>query len=109
MPSEIGGGGERMHLRRCSFRWLCESVEAMHAYAASSNASCPGLHRKPLDAAIGQLLAPYRLGSCQGDSKQNIDVICAHFDGHFDGHRDVAVLYPVHHPMEEFCGFHKSH
>ncbi len=107
MPSEIGSGGEQMHLRRCSFRWPCESIEAIHA--ASPNASCPGLHQKPLDAAIGRLLAPYRLGGRQGDSKQNIDVICTHFDGRFDGHRDAAVLFPLHRPMEEVCGFHKSH
>ena len=70
-----------------------------------------GLHRKPLDAAIGRLLAPYCLGGRQGDSKQNNDVLCAHFDGHFDGHRDAAVLvlYRVYRPMEEVQGFHISH
>jgi len=107
MPSKIGGGGKQMHLRCCSFRWPCKSVEAIHA--ASPDALCPGLHRKLLDAAIRQILAPYRLGGRQGDSKQNIDVICTHFDGRFDGHRNVAVLYRVHRPMEEVCGFHKSH
>jgi hypothetical protein len=30
-------------------------------------------------------------------------------NGRFDGHRDAAVLYRVHRPMEEVCGFHKSH
>ena len=52
-----------------------------------------GLLWKPLDAAIGQLLAPYCLGGRQGDSKQNNDVICTHFAGRFDGHCDAAVLY----------------
>ena len=47
-------------------------------HAASPNAACPGLHRKPLDAAIGRLLTPYRLGGRQGDSKQYKDVICTH-------------------------------
>ena len=42
------------------FRWSCGGVEAKHV--ASPNAACPWLHRKPLDAAIGQLLAPYRPG-----------------------------------------------
>ncbi len=106
-PSEKGGGDEQMHLRRFSFRWPCESVEAIHV--ASPDASCPGLHPKPLDSVIGQLLALYHLGSRQGDSKQNINVICTHFDSRFDGHCDAAVLYRVHHPMEEVCGFHKSH
>jgi hypothetical protein len=73
------------------------------------DAACLGLHWKPLDAAIGQLLAPYRLGGHQGDSKQNNDVLCTHFDGHFDGHRDAAVLYRVYRPMEEIQGFHISH
>jgi hypothetical protein len=97
-PSKKGGGEEQMHLRRCSFRWPWESVEAIHA--ALPDASCPGIHRKP---------APYRFGGRQGNSKQNIYVICTHFDGRFDGHRDAAVLYRVHRPMEEVCGFYKSH
>ena len=43
-------------------------------HAASPNAACPGLLRKPLDAAIGQLLNPYCPGGRQGDNKQNINV-----------------------------------
>jgi hypothetical protein len=77
----------------------------------SPDAACPGLHRKPLDDAIGigQLLTPYCLGGCQGDSKQNKDVLCTHFDSHFGGHRDAAVLFRAHRPMEEVQGFHISH
>ena len=78
-------------------------------HAASPDAACLGLHRKPLDAAIGRLLAPYRLGGHQGDSQQNNDVIFTHFDGHFGGHRDAVVLYRVHRLMEEIQGFDKSH
>ena len=78
-------------------------------HAASPNAACPGLHRKPLDAAIGRLLTPYRLGGRQGNSKQYKDVICTHFDGRFNGHRDAVVLYRAHHPMEDVQGFHISH
>jgi hypothetical protein len=41
---------------RCwPFRWPWRGVEALHT--ASHDAACPGLHRKPLDAAIGRLLA----------------------------------------------------
>jgi len=76
---------------------------------ASLDAACPWLHRKPLDATIGQLLALYCFGGHQGNSKQNNDVLCAHFDGHFDGHRDAVVLYHAHRPMEEVQGFHKCH
>ena len=76
---------------------------------ARCSMSRTGLHRKPLDAAIGRLLAPYCLGGRQGDSKQNNDVLCAHFDGHFDGHRDAEVLHHAHCPIEEVHGFHKSH
>jgi hypothetical protein len=61
-----------------------------------------------LDATIGQLLAPYRLGGRQGDSKQNNDVLCTYFDGHFDGHYGAAVLYHTHLPMEKIQGFHKK-
>jgi len=75
------------------------------------DAACPGLHQKPLDAAIGQLVAPYHLGGRQGDSKQNNDVLCTHSGGggHFDGHRNVAVLCRTHCPIEDVQGFHKSH
>ena len=77
-------------------------------HAASPNAACPGLLRKPLDAAIGLLLTPYRPGGRQGNSKQYKDVICTHFDGRFNGHRDAVVLYRMHLPMEEVQGFHMS-
>ena len=96
-----------MHLRHRPFRWPCGGVESINA--TSPNAACPGLLRKPLDAAIRRLLAPYHPGSRQGDSKQYKDVICTHFDGRFDGHRDAVVLYRAHRPMEEVQGFHKSH
>ena len=107
MPSDIGGGGEPIPLRCGPFRWPWWGVEALHA--ASPDAACPGLHRKPLYAVIGWLVTPYRLGGRQGDSKQNNDVLYTHFDGHFDGHRDGVVLYRAHRPMEEVQGFHKSH
>jgi hypothetical protein len=54
-------------------------------------------------------LSLYHLGGRQGDSKQNNNVLCTHFDGQFDGHLDVAVLYRAHRPMEKVQGFHKSH
>jgi hypothetical protein len=60
--------------------------------AALPNAACPGLYWKPLDAAIGRLLTPYRPGGRQGDSKQYKYVICTHFDGRFNGHRNAVVL-----------------
>jgi hypothetical protein len=104
MPSEIGGGSEQIPLLCRPFWWPWWGVETIHA--ASPNAACLWLHWKPLDAVIGWLLASYRLGGHQGDSKQNNDVLCTHFDGHFDGHRDAAVLYRVHRPMEEVQGFH---
>ena len=104
MPSKKGGGDERMHLRRRPSRWPYGGVEAIHA--ASSDAACPGLYRKPLVAAIGQLLAPYCPGGHQGNSKQNKDAKCVHFADHFDGQ---PVLYRAHRPMEEVPGFHKCH
>jgi len=70
----------------------------------------PGFHKShPLNAAIRQKLAPYRPSGHQGDSKQNEDAKCTHFAGHFDGRRNAAVLFCAHRPMEEVCGFHKSH
>jgi len=73
------------------------------------NAACPGLHQKPLDAAIRQLLAPYRPSGRQGNNQQNDNAKCTHFAGRFDGHRDVAAGYQAHRPMKEVHGFHKSH
>jgi hypothetical protein len=106
-PSKKGGGDERMHLRRRPFRRPYGGVDVIHA--ASPNAACPGLLLKPLDAAIGRLLTPYRPRGRQGDSKQYKDVICTHFDGRFNGHRNAAVLYRAHRPMEEVQGSHISH
>ena len=55
---EIGGGGEPMHLCCGPFRWPWRCAGAIQS--ALPNAAWPGrLHRKPLDAAIGQLLTPY--------------------------------------------------
>ena len=76
---------------------------------ALPDAACPWLHRKPLDAAIGRLLAPYRPGGRQGDNQHSDNAKYTHFDGHLDGDRDAAVLYRVHRPMEEVQGFHISH
>ena len=58
---------------------------------ASPDAACPGPHWKPLDAAIGQLLAPYHLGGRQGKNQLNNDATCTHFVGCFDGHRDAGL------------------
>jgi hypothetical protein len=61
--------GINMFLRRWPFQWPWRSANAIRS--ASPNAACPGLLWKPLDAAIGQLLAPYCPSGCQGNSKQN--------------------------------------
>jgi hypothetical protein len=61
-------------LCRRPFRWSCRRVEAKHV--ALPDATCPRLHRKPLDAAIRQLLALYRPNGCQGDNQQNDDAKC---------------------------------
>jgi len=79
-----------MCLHRRPFQWPCGGVEAVHV--ASPNAACPRLHKKPLDAAIGQLLAPYQPIGRQGGNQLNDDATCTHFVGHFDGHCDSAVL-----------------
>ena len=94
-------------LRRGPFRWPWRCADAIRS--ASPDAACPGLHRKPLDAAIGRLLAPYRPGGRQGDNQHSDNATYTHFDGHFDGDRDAAVLYRAHRPMEEVKGFHISH
>ena len=70
------------------------------------NAAWPGLHQKPLDAAIGWLLAPYRPGGRQGDNQHNDYETCTHFAGPFDGHCDAPVLYRAHRPMVVFSGFY---
>ena len=102
-------GDERMWLRRMPFLWSCGGVEVEAVHAASPDAACPGLHWKPLDAAIKQLLAPNRPGGHQGNSKQNNDVKCTHFAGRFDGRGSARVRYRTHRPMEEVQGFSKSH
>jgi hypothetical protein len=64
--TEIGGGGERMHIRSGQFRWPCRCAGAIRS--ASPDVAWPGLYQKPLDAAIRRLLAPYCPGGRQGDN-----------------------------------------
>ena len=104
---EIGGSSEQMHLRHGPFRWPWQCAGAIRS--ASPNAAWPGLPRKPLDATIGQLLAPYRPSGSQGDNQINFDATFTHFVGRCDGHCDVGVLYRVHCSVEEVRGFHKNH
>jgi hypothetical protein len=52
MPIEKGCGNKQMYLHRRPFRWPCGRVEAIHV--ALPDAAWPGLHPKPLDAAIGR-------------------------------------------------------
>ena len=105
-PSKKGGGNERIHLHCRPFWWPCRGVEAIHA--ASPDEACPGLHRKPLGAAIGQLLAPYRPGGLQGDIQHNDNAKCTHFAGRFDGHHNAVVRYQAHLLMEEVHNFIKA-
>ncbi len=58
-----------MYLHRRPFWWPCRCIEAIRS--ASSDAAWPGLHRKPLHAAIGWLLTPYRPSGSQGNNQQN--------------------------------------
>ncbi len=59
----------KMHLRCGPFWRPCGCAGAIQA--ASPNAACPGLLQKPLDAGIGQLLAPYCPSGCQGNRQTN--------------------------------------
>jgi hypothetical protein len=70
VDDEINDGIE-MFLHCWSFLWPWWGARVMQT--ASPNEACPGLSRKPLDNAIGQLLAPYPPSGRQGNSKQNND------------------------------------
>ena len=50
-------------------------------HVALPDAACPGLHRKPLDAAIRQLLALYCPCGRHGDNQPNNDAKCTFFAG----------------------------
>ncbi len=58
-----------MHLRRGPFWRPCGCAGAIQM--ASPNVACPGLLKKPLDAGIGQLLAPYCPSGRQGNRQTN--------------------------------------
>ncbi len=60
---------KQMHLRCGPFRRPCGCAGAIQM--ASPDAACPGLVRKPLDAGIGQLHAPYCPSGCQGNRQTN--------------------------------------
>ncbi len=76
---------------------------------ALPDAACPGLLRKPLDAAIGHLLAPYCPSNCQGTGKQTTLNKYSYKAGSFNGYGNAPVRNHVHHPMEEVQGFTRSH
>jgi hypothetical protein len=81
-----------MHLIRRPFQWPRRCAGAIQT--ASSNAACPGLLRKPLDATIRQLLAPYRPSGCQGNSKQKDDKKMYQKDWPFQWPRRCAGTIP---------------
>ncbi len=58
-----------MHLRRSPFQRPCGCAGVIQT--ASTDAACPGLLRKPLDAGIRQLLSPYCPSGCQGNRQTN--------------------------------------
>ena len=53
-----------MYLCHGPFRWPWWCADAIQS--ASPDAAWPGLHQKPLNTTVGQLLAPYRPGGRQG-------------------------------------------
>ncbi len=59
----------KMHLRGGPFWRPCRCAGAIQT--ASPDAACPGLLRKPLDAGIGWLLAPYCPSGRQGNRQTN--------------------------------------
>jgi hypothetical protein len=58
-----------MYLCCGPFQRPCRCVGAIRC--ALPDAACPGLLQKPLEAAIGRLVAPYCPNSCRSNSKQN--------------------------------------
>ncbi len=60
---------EQMPLHRGLFQRPCGCARAIQT--ALPDAACPGLFRKPLDASIGQLLAPHCPSSRQGNRQTN--------------------------------------
>ncbi len=71
MASKKRGGKKLMHLHHWPFQWTRWCAGALQI--ASPDAAVPGLPRKPLDTAIGQLLAPYCPSGHQGNSKWHDD------------------------------------
>ena len=90
------------------FRWSCRGAWKQITWHHPMQHVQVYLHRKPLDAAIGRLLTPYRPNCRHGDNQQNNHVKCTLFAGRFYGHHDATVLYRAHHLMEEVRGFHKN-
>ncbi len=60
---------KQMHLHCGPFQRPCGCTGAIQM--ALPNAACPGLLWKPLDAGVGQLLAPYRPSGRQGNRQTN--------------------------------------
>jgi hypothetical protein len=68
---------------------------------ALPDVACLGLHGKPLDAAIGQLLALYCPGGHQGNRQTHNNQQIHQRNGHYNGRGVVPVQYCAHLPIEE--------
>jgi hypothetical protein len=99
--------GINIFLPRWLIRWPWQSTSAIQS--ASPNAACPGLLWKPLDAGIGQLLAPYCPSGHQVIRQTNNNQQIHLQRWPFDGHGNVPVRNGAHPPLEEVQGFTRRH
>jgi hypothetical protein len=96
-----------MFLPRWPFRWPRRCTGAIQI--ALPNVACPGLLRKPLDAALGNYLLPITPAATRATGKQTTINKYTYKAVCFDGHVDAPVRNPAHCPMEEVQGFTRSH
>ncbi len=96
----------KMYLHHGPFWRLCRCAGAMRC--ASTDAACPGILRKPLDTAIGQLLALYCPGGQQGGSKQNNNDKMQQLCWPFWWPRQWASTIPCTMPNGVGSGLHKK-
>ncbi len=99
MVDEKIDNGIKMYLHCGPFARPCGCAGAMRC--ASPNAACPGLHWKPLDTSIGQLLTLYCPGSRGATVNKTTMIKCTIFAGHLDGHGGAPVQYRNNPSMEE--------
>ena len=80
----------------------CDTERIAQCSMTRASPEATGRHHRATTHSVSPRRPPY-------NNQNNDNRTCTHFAGRLDDHHNAVVLYRAHRPMEEACGFHKSH